>query len=286
MPNVLRTFAVKAVKPLVSDTVWERLRATLRRQPASAPEKSKPPTVQRVRRKRLRQMNLTELAKEFKTDKAGIHQYTQHYEQHLKHLKSEKFTLLELGIGGYARKGRGGASLRTWKHFFPKANIVGLDIQDKAFVDAPRIRTYKGSQVDEQLLRQILADAGEIGVVIDDGSHRPEHIRESFRILFPLLRNGGVYAIEDTQTSYWPEYGGSEDRYAQNTTMSLVKDLVDGLNYEEYVDDSYEPTYTDLNVVAVHAYHNLVFIEKGINREGTNRRRVLRKRYKEADAKP
>jgi demethylmacrocin O-methyltransferase len=32
-------------------------------------------------------------------------------------------------------------------------------------------------------------------------------------------------------------------------------------------------------VVGVHAYHNLVIIEKGDNREGTNRRRVLRRRY-------
>ncbi len=58
--------------------------------------------------------------------------------------------------------------------------------------------------------------------------------------------------------------------------MALVNDLIDGLNYEEYVDESYEPTYTDLHVVAVHAYHNLVFIERGENREGTNRRRASR----------
>lgn len=224
-------------------------------------------------------MNLTELAIEFKTDKASTHRYTQHYERHLRHLKRKQFTLLEIGIGGYARKGIGGGSLRMWKHFFPRAQIIGLDIQDKSFVEGPRIRTYQGSQVDPLILETIFSDAGEIEVIIDDGSHRPEHIRETFQLLFPKLLDGGIYAIEDTQTSYWPEFGGSDDRTAPGTTMALVKDLLDGLNYEEYVDESYEPTYTDLNIVAVHAYHNLVIIEKGQNAEGTNRRRVLRRRY-------
>ncbi len=174
---------------------------------------------------------------------------------------------------------QGGASLRMWKHFFPRAQIVGLDIQDKSFVEARRIRTYQGSQVDGDLLRRVVDETGPIEVVIDDGSHRPEHILETFRILFPLLADGGIYAIEDTQTSYWPEFGGSEDLDAPDTTMALVKALIDGLNYEEFVDESYEPTYTDLNIVAVHCYHNLVVVEKGENREGTNRQRVLKKRY-------
>lgn len=61
--------------------------------------------------------------------------------------------------------------------------------------------------------------------------------------------------------------------------MALVKDLLDGLNHEEYVDETYELTYTDLHVRAVHAYHNLIIIEKGGNAEGTKRRRVLKSRY-------
>ena len=166
-----------------------------------------------------------------------------------------------------------------WKAFFPKAEIVGLDIEDKSFVEEPRIRTYTGSQTDEELLARIAADADDLRVIIDDGSHRSRHIRTTFRVLFPLLADGGIYAIEDTQTSYWPEIGGSEDRHDPQTTMALVKDLVDGLNYEEYVDEEYDPSYSDLNVKAVHAYHNLVVIEKGRNAEGTRRRAILKRRY-------
>ena len=53
--------------------------------------------------------------------------------------------------------------------------------------------------------------------------------------------------------------------------MDLVKDLVDGLNHEEFLVEGYESSYTDRHVKAVHCYHNLVVIEKGDNVEGSNR---------------
>ena len=222
---------------------------------------------------------LSELATRFGSDKWGTHRYTPHYERHLAHLRDRRFSLFEIGIGGYNRPGKGGASLRMWHRFFPRADIIGLDLADKSFLDGDRIRTYRGSQTDADLLQRIVSDAAGLTVVIDDGSHRPEHVRATFGILFPLLGEGGLYFIEDTQTSYWPEWGGSEDRLDPDTSMAMVKDLLDGLNYEEFVDESYRPSFTDLNVVAVHAYHNLVVIEKGPNREGTKRRAILKKRY-------
>ena len=252
--SMLKSAATRTIKPLVSDRVWQRLRRL-----GGAP----PPD-------RFAGLSLTEIGRHTRTDKASTHSYTQHYERHLQHLRHEEFTLLEIGIGGYAREGQGGRSLRMWKHYFPKARIVGLDIEDKSFVDRPRIVTYQGSQVDEEVLRRIVAEQGTPQVVIDDGSHRPEHIRETFRILFPLLADDGIYAIEDTQTSYWTRFGGNPDRHAPDTTMALVKDLLDGLNHAEYPDPDYAPTYADRHVVAVHAYHNLVIIEKGVNDEPSN----------------
>lgn len=231
------------------------------------------------RHARLRAMSLLELGRHFGTDKATTHRYLGHYERHFAHFKNHVMNLLEIGIGGSTRAGQGGSSLRMWKWFFPKAAIVGLDIVNKEFVRRTRIDTYQGSQDDEALLRRIHEEKGPFRIIIDDGSHRSEHVRESFRVLFPLLEEGGLYVIEDTQTSYWPEYGGSEDRSSPNTMMGMVKDLVDGLNYVEFIDDDYLPSYSDLNVSAVHCYHNLVFIEKGPNSEPTHKHRILRKRY-------
>lgn len=268
MPHPLRTLAVRWVKPVVPESAWQRVRglAGAATETSEAPAAALSPA--EARRRRLQAMNLTELAQEFRTDKWGRHFYTPHYERHLKHLRGEKFTLLEIGIGGYAREGQGGRSLRMWKHFFPRAQIVGLDIEDKSFVEAPRIKAYMGSQTDLEVLERIIAENGRPQVVIDDGSHRPEHIRETFRLLFPLLADDGIYCIEDTQTSYWPRWGGSTDRQDPTTTMALVKDLLDGLNYEEFLDEDYEPSYADRHVIAIHAYHNLVILEKGLNNEG------------------
>jgi len=57
--------------------------------------------------------------------------------------------------------------------------------------------------------------------------------------------------------------------------MNFFKSLIDGLNYEEFTLDEYVPTYFDRHIVAMHFYHNLVFIYKGLNNEGSS---VLRKR--------
>lgn len=218
--------------------------------------------------RQFRPIDLTDWAAHFRTDKWGGHWYTPHYERHLVHLRRERFTLLEIGIGGYDVPGSGGESLRMWKHFFPRAQIVGVDIDDKSFLAQDRIRVYHGSQTDDALMRRIVAEAERLMVVIDDGSHQPAHVRQTFATVFPLLPNGAIYVIEDLQTSYWPNWGGSLDRADPATSMALVKDLIDGLNAEEFIDGGSAVTPFDGSVRAVHCYHNLVFIEKGDNREG------------------
>jgi hypothetical protein len=235
-------------------------------------------TPEQRRQRRLRSASLTELAERQRTDKFGVHFYTPHYERHLQHLRDEEFTLLEIGIGGYSRERQGGASLRMWKQFFQRATIVGLDIEDKSFVEEDRIHAVVGSQTDETALRRAIEAHGVPLVVIDDGSHVPADVVATFHLLFPLLPDGAVYAIEDTQTSYWPHWGGSMDRQDPTTTMALVKDLIDGLNYEEFLDKGYQPSYSDTHVTGVSAYHNLVFVQKGRNQEGSRRHDLEQKR--------
>ena len=260
---MIRESVVRVVKPLVPGNLWRRVRRL-------DPTASRRDAERAARAADLSRRSLTELAQLFKTDKWGRHHYTVHYERHLKFLKRRSFALLEIGIGGYARERQGGASLRMWKAYFPHAQIVGLDIEDKSFVDEDRIATYQGSQADPAVLDAILARY-PVQVVIDDGSHRSEHIIATFHHVFPLLPDGAVYAIEDCETSYWSNYGGSTDPSAP-TTVNLVKGLLDGLHYEEFTDVGYQPTPIELGVVAVHAYHNLVIIEKGRNAERGGRR--------------
>ena len=250
-------------------SVYERdlakARARLLPPPPAAPDPPRP--------------SLMDLAREFKTDKWGQHRYAQHYQRHLEHLRDEPINLLEIGVGGYTDPTKGGESLRMWKAYFPHAQIFGLDLHEKSALEEDRVRIFRADQSSPDALRLIAEQIGRLDVVVDDGSHLSAHVRTSFETLFPLLEKDGVYAVEDLQTSYWPEFGGSEDPHDRATSMALVKDLVDGLNYEEYVDPGYAPTYTDLHVTEVHAYHNLVFVQKGANSEGTRRRGILRDRY-------
>ncbi len=201
------------------------------------------------------------------TDKEGAHSYADAYEHHLGHLRGEPITLLEIGIGGYADPGLGGASLRMWKEYFPFARIVGLDIEDKSSLAEDRITILRGDQADRAFLGRIALEHGPFDVVIDDGSHRCKHVIASFGALFPHLTENGIYAIEDLQTSYWETYGGSSGPDRTGTSMTMLQSLVDGLNYAEFDIPSYEPTYTDRWVRSATFYHNLAFIQKGPNLE-------------------
>ncbi|HEX5398090.1 MAG TPA: class I SAM-dependent methyltransferase [Verrucomicrobiae bacterium] len=205
------------------------------------------------------------------TDKWGAHWYAEHYARHFQHLRRERITLLEIGIGGYEIPRDGGGSLRMWRRYFPNGQIVGLDYFDKSPHAEKRIRIYRGDQSDEKLLRQIVAEVGPPDIVIDDGSHLNRHVIKSFEVLFPLMAENGIYVVEDTQTAYWPDAGGNSDNLlTASTSMGLFKSLVDGLNYEEFLKPGYTPSYYDLHITGMHFYHNMVFIQKGRNQEGSN----------------
>lgn len=213
--------------------------------------------------------NLDMLALINKTDKGKHHWYTRQYKEHFHSLRKRRLNILEIGAGGYDDPASGGNSLRMWKHYFPHSNIYSIDVHDKSLLQEKRIKIFRGSQTDEAFLRDVFGKIGSLDIVIDDGSHINEHVVATFKILFPLLKKGGIYAVEDTQTSYWPEYGGDSLNLGNpSTMMNFFKSLVDGLNYLEYKREGYKPGYFEANIASLHFYHNLVFIYK--NKEHNN----------------
>jgi demethylmacrocin O-methyltransferase len=170
------------------------------------------------------QFNLNKLAQIHRTDKYGRHFYTPHYHHFFRKFKFKKINVLEIGVGGYDDPIRGGNSLRMWKSYFPFAKIYSLDIFEKQKLQEKRIKIYLGSQVDERVIDKICNDVGSFDLIIDDGSHINEHVIKSFEYLFPKLKKGGYYVIEDTQTSYWEGYGGcSEDLMKTGTIYDYFK---------------------------------------------------------------
>lgn len=212
--------------------------------------------------------DLTGLAIIFGSDKWGRHSYTPHYKQHFRKFRRKKVKILEIGVGGNESKIYGGASLRMWKSYFRRGFIYGIDIYDKSALQEKRIKIFQGDQGDEEFLKKVGDEVGPFDIIIDDGSHFNEHIITSFVSLFPYLNNGGIYVVEDLQTSYWESYGGSsKDLNKTGTAMNFFKSLTDGINHSEYTIDNYHATYLDKHIISLHFYHNLVFIYKGNNLE-------------------
>ena len=79
-------------------------------------------------------------------------------------------------------------------------------------------------------LSRVLAAAAPLDVVLDDASHRSDDMIAAFEALYPFVRpDGGVYAVEDVATNYWPYY----DRVRAADGLSFVefaKRKVDELN--------------------------------------------------------
>jgi cephalosporin hydroxylase len=163
-------------------------------------------------------------------------------------------TFLEIGVN------RGG-SLEMWRRYFgAEAVIAGVDIDEECAsrVDPPN-RIFLGSQADPAFLEDVVAKIGAPDIVLDDGSHVAEHQRASFDTLFPLLKDGGLYLIEDTATAYWPDmYEGGYRR--RGTAIEFAKDLVDDVN-AWYHKEHFDPLIRD-HVHSIAFYDSIIAIEK------------------------
>lgn len=152
------------------------------------------------------QTNLSKLAKLYGTDKYE-HGYTEIYSRYFDSIKHKKLRILEIGIGGGENTKYGGNSLKMWAKYFPKSEILGIDLYDKSLLDYRRIQTFQGSQSDEKFLSHF----DNLDIIIDDGSHINSDVIKSFEVLFPILNVGGYYCVEDTQVSGNREF--TKDNY-------------------------------------------------------------------------
>ena len=131
------------------------------------------------------------------TDKASSHHnYLQFYELFFAPLRNEKLAVLEIGV-------LDGASLKTWEEYFPNANVIGVDIVavSKRF-ERNRIEIVVADQSNIEELTSIGIKRGPFDIIIEDGSHIWDHQITSLQTLFPFLKNGGIYIVEDLQTNY------------------------------------------------------------------------------------
>ena len=116
--------------------------------------------------------------------------YLNHYERHIAPYKDRDIELLEIGVFD-------GASLAVWKRYFPRAKIIGIDINPKCKqYEDDRATIEIGSQDDPEFLAMLVRKYSPT-IIIDDGSHQAHHVIYSFERLFPFLQPGGLYVVED-----------------------------------------------------------------------------------------
>merc|ERR1719195_882454 len=145
------------------------------------------------------------------TEGPGIHKWRHYfdiYEENFGHYctsaGTRPFRMMEIGI-------QSGGSIMMWRHAFGDnlKQLVGVDINPNTKTweqFGPNVKVETGSQADPGFLANLSSTYSDgVDVILDDGSHLPSHIMLTFFKLWPLVRAGGVYMIQDIhgQSPVW-----------------------------------------------------------------------------------
>jgi hypothetical protein len=177
----------------------------------------------------LPETELCKIGKTHQTDKPG-NGYTRVYYEIMKEFREEPVNIFEIGI--YF-----GASIKMWHDFFPNGQIFGIDngrltpgstvipggykgtglpflstddvnlLQQEALVESvkfdwlenERIKAFKADQRSSSQLKQAFEyfNCSIFDIILDDGQHFQEHQQKSVGIMFPNIKSGKYYIIED-----------------------------------------------------------------------------------------
>lgn len=176
---------------------------------------------------------LASLAQKYGTDKL-THGFIPSYEDAFEPIRHTSTKVLEVGVFF-------GHSIKMWKDYFPTAMIYGLDHFEglqgngsrfNGFLDYynelnqrpdPRIKLFKVNQSRKEELKEFVASQtpASFDVILDDGSHLMYDQQITFGILWPLVKNGGYFVIEDLHTSFQDGYDVRPDK--ANRTYDMLK---------------------------------------------------------------
>ena len=148
---------------------------------------------------------LETLTEQFKgTDKArDDHNYVDLYSILLDPIRNGVLNMTEVGVAH-------GLSLEVWHSYMPNAQIYGLDkaispIVRKRLRRLPRLHLLTADATNCTAVRAHNWLPSSMDLIVDDGPHWAEANEALLRCLWPALRPGGLYMIEDAVT-------GTKDR--------------------------------------------------------------------------
>lgn len=218
--------------------------------------------------------SLLSLAHEYKPSKffpylhTGYHRF---YDKFLEPLRHKRVKFLEIGVDN------GNGSL-LWEEYFTDAEFHGIEYsRDRLEETSTRVRKFHihyGSQDDENFLRSFKRESGgNFDIIIDDGGHHFEQQVNSYKYLFrDCLKPGGIYIIEDIETSYWngavayerEHHGGVN---VSETTVMKFKQMVDVIN-RKFHDNKFSVFgIDDYWIKGISFYQNMIVLEKKDERD-------------------
>lgn len=171
------------------------------------------------------------------SDKCTRHSYHLGYERYLTPLarSPRRVKILEIGLG--CRQANVGSGVRLMSQFF-RASRYPLELhvmeynslcasywRNKWAADftSLNLTLFTGDQLSMVDLQRFASQSGgEYDAIIDDGGHAMSHHQNSLRVLFPLLKPGGWYAVEDLETASWPAFNKGALAGVDNLTTTHV----------------------------------------------------------------
>ncbi|KAG8157639.1 hypothetical protein KVR01_012681 [Diaporthe batatas] len=156
------------------------------------------------------------------TDKVDPHHYEDMYEVYFPPLRHKKLKMLEIGLGCDMAYGPG-ASYYTWLEYFPNVELYFLEY-------------------DADLLEKFMKEHGkDFDIIIDDGGHTMVQQITSLKYLWKAIKPGGLYFVEDLQTSFVADRWGGGDTAkmaGQDTMVGYIQKLMAGLTNPEVLQEN------------------------------------------------
>jgi hypothetical protein len=204
------------------------------------------------------------------SDKFWRHKYHYFYPKYIEYYKNVKnAAMLEIGVDNKY-------SLNLWLEYFQDAYIYAVDIgvSDKG----ERYEIIKADQsniFELENLKRIIKKP--LFLILDDGSHIPNHQLLTFDNLFDILLPGGTYIIEDIECSYWTNgelfnYPTMNGYKHPNSLVEFFKLVIDDLNQlfltdenkqkQNYLINNKLSEKTRRNISTITFTHNTIIITK------------------------
>ena len=131
----------------------------------------------------------------YKTDKHTDHHHVQEfYQPTFEKIQYQKLNILEIGIWN-------GESLKLWHDFFTQSDIYGADhfvrtSEQQVRANLLGYNRIRGMRKLDTTEEKIKFDV-QMDIIIDDGAHSPEAQIKTYHNSIHLLKEGGLYIIED-----------------------------------------------------------------------------------------